>query len=172
MTTFDFAKLVDVGAVKAGLQSRPDEMTREAAAMTYEELLAEFRRQERAAYEAGRVHGKRRQTVNRRRIIRRLSPGMRLPGFWNSPSRQRRREPMRITPGYLAEQRYLATLKIVACGCITSGRIEDLYNPPMGSPWDYIFPPKRPDLWRSRGARAIARRGPSMRRSRPAIAAP
>ena len=93
MTTFDFAKLVDVGAVKAGLQSRPYEGrgAREAAAMTYEELLAEFRRQERAVYEAGRVHGKRRQTVNRRRIIRRLSPGMRLPGFWNSPSRQRRR---------------------------------------------------------------------------------
>ena len=65
MTTFDFAKVVDVGAVKAGLQSRPDEGrgTREAAAMTYEELLAECHRQERAAYEAGRVHGKRRQTV-------------------------------------------------------------------------------------------------------------
>jgi hypothetical protein len=31
--------------------------------MTYEDLLAEFRRQERAAYEDGRVHGKRRQTV-------------------------------------------------------------------------------------------------------------
>ena len=35
MTTFDFAKLVDVGAVKAGLQSRPDEGrgTREAASV-------------------------------------------------------------------------------------------------------------------------------------------
>jgi hypothetical protein len=35
MTTFDFAKLIDVGAVKAGLQSRPDEGrgTREAASM-------------------------------------------------------------------------------------------------------------------------------------------
>jgi hypothetical protein len=35
MIAFDFAKLVDVGAVKAGLQSRPDEGrgTREAASV-------------------------------------------------------------------------------------------------------------------------------------------
>jgi hypothetical protein len=43
MTTFDFTKLVAVGAVKAD-EGRG---AQEAAAMTYEELLAVFRRQRR-----------------------------------------------------------------------------------------------------------------------------
>ena len=55
---------------------------------------------------------------------------------------------MLITPAWLAEHRYLATLRIVATGCIARERTEDLFNPPIGSPWDHIYPPKRPDLWR------------------------
>jgi hypothetical protein len=55
---------------------------------------------------------------------------------------------MRITPEYLAEQRILAIPMTLASGMVARGRIEDLFNPPIGSPWDYIFPPKRPDLWR------------------------
>jgi hypothetical protein len=34
---------------------------------------------------------------------------------------------------------------------IATGRIEDLFYKRIGSPWDHIFPPKRLDLWRSRG---------------------
>ena len=58
---------------------------------------------------------------------------------------------MIIDEHWKAEQRRLALLAHLADRLIARERTEDLFNPPIGSPWDHIYPPKRPDLWRSRG---------------------
>jgi hypothetical protein len=58
---------------------------------------------------------------------------------------------MIIDEHWKAEQYRQALLAHLADRLIARGRVEDLFNPPIGSPWDYIFPPKGPDLWRSRG---------------------